>query len=125
MEEPDIRRCFWMIDEADTFNLRRNLMEYLQPFAANRVLVIRKSSGVTAGLFKTGGKATPDRVANKYEDYWYAARFLQQDLRNLVTAAYNHVGSHADQFSCERTRFLRSPASQVIIDPDVVALDPP
>src|SRR5438132_14001072 len=125
MEEPDVGRCVWMEDEPDMFDLRCNLVEDLQPFATNRVLVIGESSGVTPGLFKTGYKATADRVADKHEDDGYAAGFLPQNLRYLVAAAYDHVRHLADQFFCERPRLFGATASQAIVDPNIIALDPP
>src|SRR5437763_12807665 len=65
-----------MEDESDLFDLRCNLPEYLQPFAAYGVLEIGESSGVAAGLSQTGDEATADRVADKHEDDRYAAGFL-------------------------------------------------
>jgi hypothetical protein len=65
-----------MVDEPDTFELRCDLMEYLQPFTADGVLVIGETCGVTAWPFNAGGEATPDRVADKHEYDGYAGGFL-------------------------------------------------
>src|SRR5580692_3458616 len=113
-----------MEDEPGTVDLRCNLVEYLEPLTADRVLVIGETSGVTAGPFYAGGEATPDWVADKHEHDRYAAGFMQQNFSYLIATAYDHVRGHADQFSCERPRSFRTPASQAIVDLDVMALDP-
>src|SRR5438045_1812516 len=73
MGEPDIGWCVWMVDERDAFDWRCNLMEYLQPFTADGILVIGETSRVTAWPFNAGGEATSDRVADKHEYNGYAA----------------------------------------------------
>src|SRR4051812_14940647 len=79
-EEPDVGRCIRMEDKPDAFDLRCNLVQYLEPLTTDRVLVIGETRGVPAGPFDAGRKATADWITDKHEYDGYAASLMQQDV---------------------------------------------
>src|SRR5262249_535714 len=66
--------------EGDPSDLRGNLLEQLQPFAAQRTLCSSKPSNVAPRPRDGGGEAAPHWIGNKHENDRDSTGLLQQGL---------------------------------------------
>src|SRR5690242_10584525 len=93
-----IRRRLWAIDHCDAKERWRNLLEYLQPFAAHGVLEIGHSRDVTAWSPKAGNESRPNRIHYLHKYYRNSAGLVAQGRHNRCGGCKNHVGFEADYF---------------------------
>jgi hypothetical protein len=124
VEETDIGGRVRIENESDAPGIGSDLFEQLEPFASNRVLKIGESRQVLTGTRQAHHEAATDRVADKRKYDRYRARFLLHDPRHLISTGYDHVGRHADQFSCKDASLVGIAASPTIVGLDIAPLDP-
>src|SRR4029077_20491317 len=121
-----ICRRFRVEQERDPVDVRRNLLEQLQPLAAQRGLDSGETGDVAARPRQRRDEAAADRIRNARENDGDGARFWQQRRRGGCRMRKNEAGLQRDEFLRELfpwPRVLgRHPAR---VHPDFVALRPP
>ena len=103
---------------------RRDLLEQLQPFAADAVFELREPGDVAARPRQARDEAGADRIDDLHEHDRHGAGRLLQRRHDRDAAGQDDVRRERDQFrrvSCECARDRRSPA---VVDPHVAAVGP-
>ena len=105
------RRCR-VEQESDPVDVRRNLLEQLQPLAGHRGLEKDETSDIAARPRKARDKATADRIGNGRENDGNSARLLQQRRSGGCGLRKNEVGLQRDEFLRGSLHRLQSGVAQ-------------
>src|ERR1700722_10020922 len=95
-----------MQDEPDAADLRRDLFQYLHPFAGDCTFQNGETGEVAARLRHARDITAADRIADQDEYNRYRAGFLLDDRCDQVRTRHDHVRRHADQLLGEAPRLV-------------------
>jgi hypothetical protein len=102
----------------------RDLLEQLQPFAAQAVFELDEAGGVAARPRQARDEAGTDRVGDAGEHDWQGARCLQQRRQRRGARHQEDVGRERDQFMRVFARVSSISPAPAVFDPQVAALGP-
>lgn len=120
------RRHGGVVDHGDMPGRGRDLLDKLQPFAADRRfdVDVREPRDVAAWPRERGDKAAADRIGHLREHDRECARFPQQRRHGGRRYPKDDVGLQRDQFLCESSQSVRIVRRPAIVDADIAAVAP-
>src|SRR5438445_7952840 len=113
-----------MQDEPDAADVGCDLLEYPEPFSANRRLENGKTGEVPARPRHRCYEATANRIADEHEYNRYGEGLLLQDRRHQIGARHDHVRCGGDEFFSEGPRLVGVGTSPTSVDLDIAAFRP-
>jgi hypothetical protein len=123
-EQVGERRAVRVEDERDPRDLRRGLLERLQPFGSYRELEAGKAGEIAARMRQVQHEALADRVGHLSEYDWQDLALLPQRGRHRSAVGQDQVGRHGEQLRRVVAQFIFSAAGPAVLDPEVAPLDP-
>ena len=106
-------------------DVRRDLLDYLQPLAPRGALDIDEAREIAAWPRQSGDEPRADRIGNRREHDRDRAGFLLQRGSHLCGANEDHVGLQLDKLLSERPRAVDVRIRPPLLDPHVAAVRPP
>ena len=113
-----------MRQDQNSGDLRRGLLQQLQPFAGNRRLADRDAGGIAARMGEAGDEAAADRVGDHREHDGKRAGLAKQGCQHRSANGEDYIRVDANQFFGGGSDALAPVAGKTMLDRDVAAVDP-
>src|SRR5215470_8145393 len=113
-----------VVDSDDLTNARRDLLEHLQPLAAEWVLEAGETGDVSSWLRQALDESLADRIDDQREHDRYCGGLLAQCSQYLRAVGQDHVRCHTDELSSIFLDEVRIGGAKAIVDMDIAAGHP-
>ena len=116
-EQVGERRAVRVEDERDPRDVRRGLLERLQPFGSDRELEAGEAGEIAARMRQVRHEALADRVGHLREHDWHDLALLPQRGRHRRAVGQDQVGRHGEQLRRVVAQYIFSAAGPAVLDP--------
>src|SRR6266404_904479 len=124
MQERDISGYFRNVDDRYPTHPRRDLLEHLQPFAADRGFKIVEPGNISTRTRQACDEAASDRIGHTDEDDRDGAGRLHKSRHSRIAGDKDYIRRERDQFRSDDADVFDVFAWEPVINSNISAIDP-